>query len=298
MPADSDGSGNVDGPETSPLTQNAYLVFRSLCKLSMKSQGDGQDAFLLRGKVLSLELLQQIVNNSGAVLCGGPKFLVAIKQFLCLSLLKNCANADAEIAQLVLSIFWKLLQDFRSQLKSEVGVFFPMIFCHPLDGAGGGVVADSLPQPVPYSRLVTLLRWIEKVGSDGQLLADLFVNYDCELEGVSVFERTVAGLARIAQGIFPSDVSSYMTKEQIVSLTFQSLQCLVTISQTLTDSFGYGAESVGTLDRDLEGPESFLLNDGDDVPASSPFDGKSSAETEKVEQQRAYKKELDRKSVV
>ena len=291
LPADSDGSGNVDGPETSPLTQNAYLVFRSLCKLSMKSQGDGQDAFLLRGKVLSLELLQQIVNNSGAVLCG-PKFLVAIKQFLCLSLLKNCANADAEIAQLVLSIFWKLLQDFRSQLKSEVGVFFPMIFCHPLDGAGGGVVADSLPQPVPYSRLVTLLRWIEKVGSDGQLLADLFVNYDCELEGVSVFERTVTGLARIAQGIFPSDVSSYMTKEQIVSLTFQSLQCLVTISQTLTDSFGYGAESVGTLDRDLEGPESFLLNDGDDVPASSPFDGKSSAETEKVEQQRAYKKEF------
>ena len=292
LSADSkDGEGSCP-LEPCPLAQDAYLVFRSLCKLSMKSQGDGQDAFLLRGKVLSLELLQQIVNNSGAVLCGAPKFLVAIKQFLCLSLLKNCSNSDAEIAQLVLSIFWKLLQDFRSQLKSEVGVFFPMIFCHPLDGAGGGVVADSLPQPMPYSRLITLLRWIEKVGSDGQLLADLFVNYDCELEGVSVFERTVAGLARIAQGIFPSDVSSYMTKEQIGSLTFQSLQCLVTISQTLTDSFGYGAESVGTLDQDVEGPESILINDGDDVPASSPFDGKSSAETEKVEQQRAYKKEF------
>ena len=121
-------SRDGEGSEPCPLTQDAYLVFRSLCKLSMKSQGDGQDAFLLRGKVLSLELLEQIVNNSSAVLCGGPKFLVAIKQFLCLSLLKNCSNSEPEIAQLVLSIFWKLLQDFRSQLKSEVGVFFPMIF--------------------------------------------------------------------------------------------------------------------------------------------------------------------------
>ena len=290
--AGSASSDNDDGSDVSYLTQDAYLVFRSLCKLSMKSQGDGQDAFLLRGKVLSLELLQLIVNDFGVVLSGGSKFLVAIKQFLCLSLLKNYSNTDADIAQLVLSIFWRLLQDFRPQLKSEIGVFFPMFFCHPLDGAGGGVATDALPQPLPLSRLIVLLNWIEEIGSDGQLLADLFVNYDCELEGVSVFERAVAGLARIAQGIFPSDVSSYMTKEQIGSLTFQSLQCLVKISQTLENSIGNMAESVGTLDQDTEGPDPVYVNDGDDVPTSSPFDGKSSAEIEKVEQQRAYKKEF------
>jgi len=283
---------NGDRSDLAYLMQDAYLVFRSLCKLSMKSQGDGQDAFLLRGKVLSLELLQLIVNDFGVVLSDGSKFLVAIKQFLCLSLLKNYSNNDADIAQLVLSIFWRLLQDFRPQLKSEIGVFFPMFFCHPLDGAGGGVATDALPQPLPLSRLIVLLNWIEEIGSDGQLLADLFVNYDCELEGVSVFERAVAGLARIAQGIFPSDVSSYMTKEQIGSLTFQSLQCLVKISQTLQDSIGNMAESVGTLDQDTEGPDPIHANDGDDVPIPSPFDGKSSAEIEKVEQQRAYKKEF------
>lgn len=51
----------------------------------------------------------------------------AIRQYLCLSLLKNSASSIPAALQLSASIFLSLLQKFRSALKAEVGVFFPMI---------------------------------------------------------------------------------------------------------------------------------------------------------------------------
>ena len=35
------------------------------------------------------------------------------------------------------------------------------------------------------------IRMLEKVCKDPQMLADVFVNYDCDLEGPNLFERTV-----------------------------------------------------------------------------------------------------------
>ena len=60
-------------------------------------------------------------------------------------------------------------------------------------GAGGPPPAVDLGQ-----RLV-VLRCLEAQCGDGQLLVDLFVNYDCDLEGANLFERMVAALVRIAQ---------------------------------------------------------------------------------------------------
>ena len=51
----------------------------------------------------------------------------AIRQYLCLSLLKNSASSIPAALQLSASIFLSLLQKFRSALKAEVGVFLPMI---------------------------------------------------------------------------------------------------------------------------------------------------------------------------
>lgn len=39
-----------------------------------------------------------------------------------------------------------------------------------------------------------LIRMLEKVCKDPQMLADVFVNYDCDLEGPNLFERTVSKL--------------------------------------------------------------------------------------------------------
>ena len=45
-----------------------------------------------------------------------------------------------------------------------------------------------------------VLRCLEAICDNGQLLVDIFVNYDCDLEGANLFERLVNALVRIAQG--------------------------------------------------------------------------------------------------
>ena len=46
-----------------------------------------------RGKVLALELLKILLENSGPSFRHSDKFITAIRQYLCVSLLKNIASS-------------------------------------------------------------------------------------------------------------------------------------------------------------------------------------------------------------
>jgi brefeldin A-inhibited guanine nucleotide-exchange protein len=90
---------------------------------------------------LALELLKVLLENSGPTFRSSERFTAAIRQYLCLSLLKNSASSIPAALQLSASIFLSLLQRFRQVLKAEVGVFFPMIMLKvvepPAPGAAG-----------------------------------------------------------------------------------------------------------------------------------------------------------------
>jgi len=62
------GSGGVEAGG-SKIREDGFLLFRNLCKLSMKfsSQETPDDQILLRGKILSLELLKVIIDNGGPI---------------------------------------------------------------------------------------------------------------------------------------------------------------------------------------------------------------------------------------
>ncbi len=49
-----------------------------------------------------------------------------------------------------------------------------------------------------------MLRCVRELCRDGQMLVDLFVNYDCDLEGSNLYERLVNGLVRMAQAQAPA----------------------------------------------------------------------------------------------
>lgn len=53
----------------SKITQDGFMLYKNICKLSMKfsSQEHQDDQILLRGKILSLELLKVIMDNAGPV---------------------------------------------------------------------------------------------------------------------------------------------------------------------------------------------------------------------------------------
>ena len=106
------GHDTTSAASLSVIQRDAFLVFRSLCKLSMKPLPDplpSEESIELRSKLLSLQLLNSIIQSSGEKFRSGEKFIWAIRQYLCLSLLKNGVSPIAAILQLSLDIFIALL---------------------------------------------------------------------------------------------------------------------------------------------------------------------------------------------
>lgn len=106
---------------------DAYLLFRALCKLSSKSLEDAStnkyvsfvssgpvDPMSLQSKILSLELLLALLDNAGEAFCTSEKFIYAVQNYLCVSLLKNCTSGHTQVAYLSHRIFLVLVRIARS----------------------------------------------------------------------------------------------------------------------------------------------------------------------------------------
>ena len=59
-----------------------------------------------------------------------------------------------------------------------------------------------------------VIRCLRAQCESGQLLVDLFVNYDCDLEGQNLFERMVLALVRLAQGNVLQDATAQAIAEE------------------------------------------------------------------------------------
>ncbi|KAI5079490.1 hypothetical protein GOP47_0004969 [Adiantum capillus-veneris] len=220
---DLDREGDMELQITNKLRRDAFLVFRALCKLSMKSSPqEGTDPLAMRGKVIALELLKILLENAGEIFRKSDRFLGAIKQYLCLSLLKNSASATMNIFQLSCSIFMSLVSRFRAGLKAEIGVFFPMIVLRVLEN-----VAQA-----NFQQKMVVLRFLEKLCVDSQILVDVFVNYDCDVNSSNIFERMVNGLLKTAQGIPPGVVTS-LSPLQDATLKLAAMKCLVGVLRSM-----------------------------------------------------------------
>ncbi|KAK8941983.1 Brefeldin A-inhibited guanine nucleotide-exchange protein 2 [Platanthera guangdongensis] len=206
------------------LRRDAFLVFRALCKLSMKTPPKEAlaDQTLMRGKILALELLKILLENAGAVFRTSDRFLGAIKQYLCLSLLKNSASTLMIIYQLSCSIFMSLVSRFRPGLKAEIGVFFPMIVLR---------VLENVAQP-NFQQKVIVLRFLEKLCVDSQILVDIFVNYDCDVHSPNIFERMVHGLLKTAQGQPPGSPTTLVPPQDIY-MKSEAMRCLVAVLNSM-----------------------------------------------------------------
>ncbi|KAL1059975.1 hypothetical protein V6Z11_1Z137600 [Gossypium hirsutum] len=268
------------GGISSKIREDGFIVFKNLCKLSMKfsSQENPDDQVLLRGKTLSLELLKVIMDNGGSIWCSTERFLNAIKQFLCLSLLKNSALSVMSIFQLQCSIFMSLLTKYRSGLKAEIGIFFPMLILR---------VLENVLQP-SFLQKMTILDMLEKIAGDSQIIIDIFVNYDCDVDSPNIFERIVNGLLKTALGPPPGSTTT-LSAVQDITFRHESVKCLVGIIKSM------GA----WMDQQLKIGDS-------DLPSGSEKDGlvpdyelhlelnSELSDSATLEQRRAYKIELQK----
>ncbi|KAJ8751100.1 hypothetical protein K2173_016281 [Erythroxylum novogranatense] len=198
--------------------RDALLVFRTLCKMGMK---EDSDEVTTKTRILSLELLQGLLQGVSHSFTKNFHFIDSVKAYLSYALLRASVSQSSVIFQHATGIFSVLLLRFRESLKGEIGVFFPLIVLRCLDGS-------------EVNQKMSVLRMLEKVCKDPQMLVDVYVNYDCDLEAPNLFERMVTTLSKIAQGTQSADPNS-VALSQATLIKGSSLQCLVNVIKSLVD---------------------------------------------------------------
>lgn len=207
--------------------KDAYLVFRSLCKLSMKPLADhnvDKNSHELRSKILSLQLILSILQDSGEVFQNSDMFAVAIKQYLCVALSKNGVSNIVEIFDLSLNIFLALLQKFKTFLKMQIEVFFKEIFLNILE-----TVSSS------FRHKWLVIEALTRICADAQSVVDIYVNYDCDLSSENIFGRLVNDLSKIAQGGAQILDTGIVTPAQERNMRLKGLECLVSILKCMVE---------------------------------------------------------------
>ncbi|KAL8557742.1 hypothetical protein ACS0TY_005012 [Phlomoides rotata] len=205
------------GPESMSIEQrDGLLIFYTLSKMGMK---EGKDEVTTKTRILSLEFLQSLLEEVGRSSAKSFQLIDAIRAHLSYALLRASVSHSPALFQCATGIFSVLLLQFREILKAEIGVFFPVIVLKSLDGSD-------------LNQKLIVLRMLEKICKDPQMLVDLYINYDCDIEAPNLFERMVAILSKIAQGTQNMDPKS-STASQTLSVKTSSLQGLVNILKSL-----------------------------------------------------------------
>ncbi|KAJ3087061.1 guanine nucleotide exchange protein for ADP-robosylation factor [Quaeritorhiza haematococci] len=197
--------------------KDAYLVFRALCKLSMKPIPTPEGAtdlksHSMRSKLLSLHLMHTVLSShlhvfytpspvlfaSGAQ-PGGTSFIHAIKQYLCLSLSRNAASVVPQVFDIAMEIFGRLLVGLRPVLKVAIRKELSVIFTEII------IPIIEARSTVTFHQRTSLLKSLHRILSDpqangGRILVEMYLNYDCDVEAgarENIWERLIGALSKV-----------------------------------------------------------------------------------------------------
>ncbi|KXN90258.1 Protein transport protein SEC7 [Leucoagaricus sp. SymC.cos] len=208
-------SGQADSPvdvtqSSHRLTQrdlfvkDAYLVFRALCKLTMKplnteSERDPK-SHPMRSKLLALHLVLTVLNSHMPLFVDPTvivhsnsqnepmSFVQAINQHLCLCLSRNAVSPVPQVFDISVEIFWRVLSGMRTKLKKEIEVLLHEIFMPVLE-----MRTSTLKQKA------VILGMLSRLCQDPQALVEIYINYDCDGEAAdNIYEHLINIISKFA----------------------------------------------------------------------------------------------------
>ncbi|KAK6535031.1 guanine nucleotide exchange protein for ADP-robosylation factor [Arthrobotrys megalospora] len=202
--ADSHPEVSEQDLEDEIFTKDIFLVFRAMCKLSIKVLPPEQIADLkchgMRSKLLSLHLILTILKQHSVVFTNPlitirgsgteqpTQFVQAIKQYLCLSLSRNAASSVPWVFEICSEIFWLVVRDMRSALKKELEVFMKEIYIAILENKNSTL-----------NQKHSILGLFERISSDPKALVEIYLNYDCDRAALdNLFQRIMEHIAKVA----------------------------------------------------------------------------------------------------
>ncbi|KAF9075862.1 hypothetical protein BDP27DRAFT_1314622 [Rhodocollybia butyracea] len=205
----SNGAYGRRGMSTKDMfVKDAFLVFRALCKLTMKPLNNESErdmkSHAMRSKLLSLHLVLTVLNSHmplfvdpSAIIYSNSSneatsFVQAINQYLCLTLSRNAISPVPQVFDISVEIFWRVLSGMRTKLKKEIEVLLHEIFIPILE-----MRTSTLKQKA------VILGMFSRLCQDPQALVEIYLNYDCDSEAAdNIYEHLMNIISKI--GTTPS----------------------------------------------------------------------------------------------
>ncbi|MCJ1309545.1 guanine nucleotide exchange protein for ADP-robosylation factor [Agyrium rufum] len=184
--------------------KDAFLVFRSMCRLSTKTLPQEQLQDLksqnMRSKLISLSIIRTCLNNNMEVFTSPlvtirssvnnepSSFGQAINQYLRLALSRNGASSVKQVFETGCEIFWLMLKYMRVMLKREIEVFLKEIYLAILERKNAA-----------NFQKIYIMRILARLANEPQALVEIYLNYDCDRSALdNMFQRTIEHLSRLS----------------------------------------------------------------------------------------------------
>lgn len=201
--------------------RDAFLTLKFLCKLAMKTDKKADDDesstsvgelpdLLMNARALGLEMVFSLLNNMDHIIHTSRSLSNLVKTQVTLCISKNGLLLSDSVFEYAISLFVLLLSSYRSISKAEIEVLFNEIYFYILNNPNAS-----------RNQKITVLRAFGKVCANPQLLVDLYVNYDCDLDALNIFESLIESLEEICQG---SDTSVLFAKEENQLISIAKIQ--------------------------------------------------------------------------
>ncbi|OCF43947.1 guanine nucleotide exchange protein for ADP-robosylation factor [Kwoniella heveanensis CBS 569] len=195
-------------PAEELFVKDAFLVFRALCKLTMKPLVSESEKDLrshaMRSKLLSLHLVLTVLKSHSDLFTNPlivipsnsslemTPFLQATKQYLCLSLSRNAVSPVNQVFELCVEIFWCMLKSMRAQMKKEIELLLNEIFVPILEMRHSTIRQKTI-----------ILGVFIRLCQDPQALVEIYINYDCDRAAPeNIYEKLMNIVSKIGQTHF------------------------------------------------------------------------------------------------
>ncbi|KII63327.1 Brefeldin A-inhibited guanine nucleotide-exchange protein 2 [Thelohanellus kitauei] len=137
-------------------------------------------------------------------------FVELIKKYLFVSITQDLISSNEVLFRLSLEIFILLVEKFRSDLKCEIQHYFNCVLLSVIESSHCSFQTRHV-----FTTLV-------KLCSNAELMSFLFVNYDCDMESLNIFERLIGNICKNAENpSFLTDKNASLTQATKHDLEFK-----------------------------------------------------------------------------
>ena len=192
-----------------------------LCKvlsflISLTSPKEHEDT-----RILGLSLINIVLEMGGEALAMVQPLVELMQADLCKFLLQNSQTNDLTILSLTLRVVYNLFNSIKMHLKVQLEVFLTSVHLRIADTTN----MHALPEQKELA-LESLLDFCQ----EQSLMYDLYINYDCDIQGTNLFENLCKCLCRVVtkdvrpgtastSGDDPADASSSHPQQSAISLS-------------------------------------------------------------------------------